>query len=468
MGMGQLTLLLHARRRVRARLWLACIQFLTWSLPCAASGVDAESYDQLHQRAVAAKLTGKAQTVTGVVEPAALGFTLMHEHLFVNFLPEALWPAKGSETSPALYRRMQQVGWSIPVTAAEIEFFNRRPLTLDMIDKMRQGWRARVNLSIEEEGEVADEITSFRERGGRTVVDVTPQGLGRDVQRLRAFSRRHGIQVIAGTGWYRWPFHEPAVAATSVDDLAMQMAREVLIGIDGTEIRAGIVGEIPLDSRSIAVPPEGEARLTNEAVSAHVRAAETRFDRIKVDERSRVPLEGVYAAEEIKVLRAAARASRLTGAALSLHAREPWLGYLPLILAEGVPVSRVIVGHAHPHFIDRELLERSLQAGVVLEADYLLQFYASSAPLGPIEQILDGIAWAIKNGHRDQVLLSLDLCYKVGQERYGGGGYATLHKYVFPRLRQRGVSDADLQHVMVENPKRLLSFVEPGRVRRER
>jgi phosphotriesterase-related protein len=116
--------------------------------------------------------------------------------------------------------------------------------------------------------------------------------------------------------------------------------------------------------------------------------------------------------------------------------------------------------------MEQELLLRALRSGVVLEADYMLQQYATKAPLGPFDRTLDGVAWAIRNGYRDQVLLSLDLCNKLGQQRYGGGGYPTLQDYVFPYLRAHGVSDEDIRHVMIDNPRRLLTIAAPRRFTR--
>ena len=218
-----------------------------------------------------------------------------------------------------------------------------------------------------------------------------------------------------------------------------------------------------LDSRSLHLPGDGIAPIANEEISQRIGAAERRLEALPVAERDRIPLAEIYDEREIKVLRAAARASRLTGVALTLHAREPWLGYLQVVREEGVAANRVIVGHAHPHFMNRELLLRALRSGVVLQADYMLQQYATKAPLGPFNRILDGVAWAISNGYRDQVLLSLDLCNKLGQQRYGGGGYTTLQDYVFPYLRAHGVSEEDIQHVMVQNPRRLLTIAAPQR-----
>jgi phosphotriesterase-related protein len=428
------------------------------------SKAPAVRYEDLYQLAREAKLVGKVQTVLGTVAPDALGFTLMHEHLFVDFLAQWPWPADHEQVSPALLRTMQNAGWTIPVTAAEREFFARRELTLSMVNDLRRGLRSRTNLLIDRENEVAEEVARYRAVGGRTIVDVTPNGLGRDPVRLKRVAQHFGVTIVAGTGWYRWPFQSADMQRLSLDALTERMVHDIVQGDDQQHVPAGLIGEIGLDSRSLHLPGEGIAPIANEDIRRQIGAAERRLQLLPVEERDRIPLTEIYDEREIKVLRAAARASRLTGAALTLHAREPWLGYLDVVRDEGVTLDRVIISHAHPHFMERELLVRALRSGVILEADYMLQQYATRAPLGPFEPILDGVAWAIRNGHRDQVLLSLDLCNKLGQQRYGGGGYTTLQDYVFPYLRTQGVSEDDIQHVMVDNPRRLLTIVAPQRL----
>lgn len=457
---------------MNARRWGAVAAGMLVAILCAASGDRSAvqsaggsvDYQQLYQLALDAKLTGMVQTVGGSVRPETLGYTLMHEHLFVDFLPDSPWPRNAADTPPELFRKMQEAGWTIPVTPAEREFFGRREISLSMVNDMRRGQRSRSNIVIDQESEVADEIRHYQAAGGRTVVDVTPYGLGRDLVRLRQFARRHDLTVIAGTGWYRWPFQSRAAQALSIDQLTERMVRDVVLGDDQQHVKAGIIGEIGLDSRSLALSGVGVASISNEEIAGRIGAAERRLLALPVEQRDAVPLADIYDEREIRVLRAAARASRLTGVALTLHAREPWTGYLRVLREEGVALDHVIIGHAHPHFMERELLVHALRSGVVLEADYMLQQYATRAPLGPIERILDGVAWAIRNGYRDQVLLSLDLCNKLGQQRYGGGGYTTLQDYVFPYLRAHGVTEGDIQHVIVDNPRRLLAIATPQRI----
>lgn len=434
----------------------------TWACVALASGASvacaARPAADLYALARQAALEGKAQTVLGPVSPDSLGFTLMHEHLFVDFLAE--FPSSVKSAEP-LFHKMQESGWTIPKTAQEREFFERPEITIDMVNELRRGWRSRTNLRIDDERDVREEVARYRRVGGRTIVDLTPEGLQRDPERLRRFASQHDLSIVMGTGWYRWPYHPASLRELAIEELAERMVRDVVEGSGEHRVKAGIIGEIPLDSRSLVLAADSVDSVGNDVIARQIGAAERRLAAVPVAERDRVPVEEIYDARELNVLRAAGRASRLTGAAISLHAREPWLGYLKLLTAEGVDSARIIIGHAHSHFMDRELLVHSLRTGVVLQADYLLQQYATKAPLGELREILDGVAWAITHGYRDQVLLSLDLCNKLGQQRYGGGGYTTLHDYVFPYLRGKGVSEADLRHVMIENPKRLLTLVAP-------
>ncbi|MHA3794140.1 phosphotriesterase family protein [Rhizorhabdus wittichii] len=401
---------------------------------------------------------GQVMTVTGPVSPDRLGPTLMHEHLFVDWFENMPAAASADDVPPAVRRRMQQAGWPVPRDAEQARFFNSPDLTLDMIDELRRDWRLRTNYRIDDEALARREVAAFAAAGGRTIVDLTPYGLGRDPVRLRRLAVASGLTIVMGTGWYRWPFHPDAVAAMSVDDLAAIMIRDVERGgADG--IRAGIIGEIPVDSRSIRIPAGADP--SDEDVRARSGAARKRLLALPVAERDAVDPREIYDPAELKVLRAAARASRRTGAALSLHGVDPWIGYLRIVAEEGADLHRVIVGHADYILADPDLLRMALARGVTLQADYRLQYYPNQSPVGDVGALVAGIAWAVAHGHRDQILLSLDICNKVGLRHYGGGGYATLHNHILPKLRAAGVGEEDIRHILVDNPRRLLTMASP-------
>jgi len=400
---------------------------------------------------------GRVITVTGPVDPRLLGPTLIHEHLFYDWFEGLPGPRRDGIVDPMTLRRMQERGWAVPRSREELLLFTAPDVTLAAIPALRTGARMRANYVMSDPMLMAREVAAFQAVGGRTIVDQTPRGLGRDLARLRSFSRLTGLTVVAGTGWYRWPFHPPALRRQSIEWIARRLIRDVEEG-DESGVRSGIIGEIPLDSRSVRISAPLEQTLADSAVAQRSGAGRARLLAVPAAERSRIPLQEIYDEAELRVLRAAARASAATGAALSLHVTDPWLGYLDALEAEGADLSRVIISHAHGILGDPVLLEAALRRGVVLQADYDFQHYPTFAPVRPIDATLDGIARAIRTGRRDQILLSLDICNRIGLRRYGGGGYSTLQELILPQLRARGVSEADILHVLVENPRRLLTI----------
>jgi phosphotriesterase-related protein len=64
----------------------------------------------------------------------------------------------------------------------------------------------------------------------------------------------------------------------------------------------------------------------------------------------------------------------------------------------------------------------------------------------------------IKNGHIEQIVISHDICHRTRLTRYGGHGQHIVRN-VIPMMRRRGYSDAEINTIIVEAPKRLLTFV---------
>ena len=151
---------------------------------------------------------------------------------------------------------------------------------------------------------VERELVDLRAEGGRTLVDCTSRGLRPEPALVRAASEASGITIILGTGFYRHPFLDEAwFDAHSTDEVADLIVRDIRDGIDGTGVRAGVIGEIGCD----------------------------RF---------------LTPAEE-RGFRAAARAHHETGLTITTHAARWRVGHaqLDLLASEGVPAGRVIVGH---------------------------------------------------------------------------------------------------------------------------
>ena len=261
---------------------------------------------------------------------------------------------------------------------------------------------------------VADELTAFRDQGGRTLVDLTVPDIGRVPERVRALSERTGVHIVMGCGWYRESYYLPEerIGRRPVADLADELVREITEGVGDTGIRPGVIGEI--GSEKTWVSP--------------------------IEER---------------VLRAAARAQRQTGLPLgAIHSVGPVAPEQVTILEdEGADLTRVAVAHAetYPHL---KYLLQLLERGVYIQFDNCGQFRS----LGRYEdQILGVIRDLIDRGHEQRIMLSHDTC-KFGQFRvHGGPGFVYLAETFLPKLRDLGVTDAILTRITTENPRRWLA-----------
>ena len=168
------------------------------------------------------------QTVLGPIEPAALGFTLPHEHTQI-----ALWHIENRWD----YWQLTQ---DEPIILAELE--------------------------------------RFRSAGGRALVDLTLPGVGRDPLWLRRLAEASGLHLVMGCGWYRAAYYpaEARIDRRSVDELADELVGEITEGVGESGIRPGIIGEIGTDKPWLSPAEERvhravarAARRTGLAITTH-------------------------------------------------------------------------------------------------------------------------------------------------------------------------------------------------------
>lgn len=254
---------------------------------------------------------------------------------------------------------------------------------------------------------VVRELGGFRAAGGGTICDVTPPGIGRDPRMLQQISRESGLHIIMGSGWYTERFHRDEVARMSVSALAAQLIGEIEQGVDDTGIRPGIIGEI--GSSTVMTPAEERA------------------------------------------LRAAARAQLATGLPLTTHAfgSNVALHQLEVLREEGADFSRVIVGH-QDSIDDPDLHETIARSGTWLQFDLL---HAENE--WEIQRRADLILEVFARGLQDRLLLSHDVCMKSHLKAYGGRGYTAISEAFVPALETRGISEAEVQELLVTNPRRV-------------
>ncbi|QIM16242.1 aryldialkylphosphatase [Leucobacter insecticola] len=352
-------------------------------------------------------LRGLVQTVLGPVAPEKLGMTLMHEHLFLDIRRPLHSPRP---------------------RAGEWEESAEEPLTLSNLAAVRRGSVNSDNDILGDPELMLREVSAFAQQGGGTVVEVTPSGVGRDPRALRELSRASGLHVVMGAGWYQRDLHPAGFSQLSDRELTEQLVRDVVVGVGarpGQEpIRSGVIGEVGAEGQP--VDPQ-----------------------------------------EMRSVRAAARASALTGAPITLHMGgfgEERLRVLDAIEQEGADPRSVVFGHAGSIAEDMPLARRLLERGAAVEADFL---GTTGSPWGTLFPYTDrsvarGFAELVADGWGAQLVLGSDVCQRVQLQAYGGHGYGYIVDQFLPTLVEFGVPELALKQIMVENPARILAFRSPN------
>ncbi|WP_421725015.1 phosphotriesterase family protein [Bauldia sp.] len=341
-------------------------------------------------------MTTYAQTVNGPVPAETLGAVLMHEHILCDLRA----PATRASNSGA------------PITIENrfaVDYFqNRNPR----------------NTVLDEDAIAIRELERFGASGGGAIVELTVGGLDPQPQRLAAIAEAVGVAVIIGAGYYVADYMPAEIREADVDTLADVMRTALDIGAHGTDVRAGIIGELGCSW----------------------------------------PLADV----ERRQLTAAAIVQAETGAAITVHpGRHPDapLEIADILVAAGADPSRCVIGHMDRTIFDRPRLLTLLNRGFVLEWDFFgietSQYWMADEDLDlPTDYMrLDLIRDLMATGFRDQITVSHDICTRTRLASYGGHGYTHLLDHIVPMMRRRGWRDADVHRLLVETPARLLCYL---------
>jgi phosphotriesterase-related protein len=341
--------------------------------------------------------SGTVMTVLGPIPVDAMGVTLMHEHIVID---TAIW-------------------WKRPCCATDIGLAER-PLDITMLGELRLNpFLNRDNCGLVDAEVAIEELQRFVEQGGRTVVDPTNLGIGRDPAALQRISRRTGLNIVMGAGFYLEPSHPDYVKAMSIDDIARQIATDCGALGPTPAAAAGLIGEIGISKD--------------------------------------------FTAAEEKVLRGASRASRLSGVPLSIHL-PGWerLAHrvLDTIEQEGGDLRHTVLCHMNPSLDDGPYQRSLADRGAFLEYDMIGMdyFYADQQAQSPCdEENAAALRRLIDDGYANSLLLSQDVFLKMMLTRYGGFGYGYILKHFVPRLKRHGLDQAAIDRLLIDNPRRVFS-----------
>ena len=351
-------------------------------------------------------MTGEALrfaiTVTGPVPATELGVTMAHDHVFC------------SQPLVTEYRH-RPVGSIGGIDDPEMV---DAPVTLEHLGWIRQNWLSnRDNLIVDEVDVAIEELARFRTAGGTTVVDPSNDGVGRRPAEVAAVSRAAGVQIVLGTGFYVDETHPDWIKESAPDAIAAPMIQDIRVGIGETGIRSGLIGEIgctwPLTT--------GERR----------------------------------------VLEAASIAQRATGAALMIHPgrnRQSPFEVMKHLERSGADLSRVVLAHMDRTVQDVAGLVELAAMGAFIELDMfgletsLYPYFWTGIDVFSDAQRIAVIEELVGAGLGDRILIAHDVCTKHRLSRYGGHGYDHIVRTVVPWMRRRGMSDGDVDMILIHNP----------------
>ena len=342
---------------------------------------------------------GLVQTVLGLVSPSELGPTTTHEHLYLDF--------------SFMYRPAQDS------PSRELE---HAPITLDNLGWIRRNYYSnRFNIQLMDTDATVEELRMYRDVGGGAIVEATTIGIGRNPDALARISRESGVHVIMGAGYYVDMVHPENMDERSVDDLAREITADIVDGVEGSGVRAGIIGEIGC---TWPLTPN-----------------------------------------ERKSLAAAAISQRETGAAILIHpGRHPDAPaeILELLADDGADISRVIMGHLDRTVFESDALLGIAASGCYLEWD-LFGNEGSYYPLADLDmpsdaQRLDFIKRTADAGYSDRIVIGQDIATKHRLKRYGGHGYGHIFENIVPQMRRKGFSEDVIRAITIDNPARILAF----------
>jgi phosphotriesterase-related protein len=264
-------------------------------------------------------------------------------------------------------------------------------------------------------------LTALAGRGCQTIVDPTVIGLGRDIHRIKRVADGTDLNIVVATGLYTYgevPFYfKFRFPADGVDPMTELFITDLTTGIADTGVKAA-------------------------------------FLKCAIDDQGLTP--GVE-----RVLRAVARAHKETGAPITVHT-HPHSGsgreVVRVLREEKADLTKVVLGHSGDG-TDLDYLTELADTGCLLGMDRF-----GLDLITPFEQRVGTVAALCERGYAGSMVLSHDAsCYidwfpqAVIPQFAPSWNYEHIFDHVLPALRERGVSDAQIDTMLVDNPRRYFS-----------
>jgi len=350
------------------------------------------------------QMSGKAQTVLGPINGEDLGVTQPHEHLIIDAV-QAIFSQPDDEGKKLAFQ----------------------PMTTELVPWVRQHRNENMdNCQLLDVEEAIKEALLYKELGGKTICDMSNKGLGRDPKALVRISKETGLNIIMGSGYYVNTGH-PKDMDKTVEEITEEIVRDVTEGVDGTGIKAGMIGEIgcvwPLHPN------------------------------------------------EKKAVIAAAKAQQITGAPVNIHPgrkRGSSFDLIDILREAGADLSRVVMSHIDIRVRTHEERVALAKTGCYLEYDnfgwngptpvWAFKDWDPAIDIPDDTKRVNEIKQLLADGFINQIVLSSDICFKHRLHRFGDHAYALVLGQIVPLMKKVGITQKEIDMMLIDNPRRLLCF----------
>lgn len=254
--------------------------------------------------------------------------------------------------------------------------------------------------------ETIKEYEKLYEKGVRNIIDVTVRGMKRNPRYVDQVAQESKINIIQSTGWYQDKFLPDYIYTKTVDELAEMMLKDIREGIDETDIKAELIGEIGTSKNEMT---ERERKVFEAS--------------ILVQKETDVPIT--------------------THTTLGTYGKEQVAFFKEM----NADLERIVIGHVDLTG-DADYVLDLLDQGVYVEFDTIgkenyMPDYVRLEMLKKIEQA----------GYTDKVFLSMDITRKSHLEYKGGIGYSFLLNSFIPLLQEGGLSERFIEKMLITNPQ---------------
>ncbi|HBO1619579.1 hypothetical protein PA6566_01200 [Pseudomonas aeruginosa] len=393
---------------------------------------------------IPAKAGGKnVRTVRGPLAPENLGITDMHEHVLRDHIP-------GVAESLVMFdaetlKELAMLGDPDKVPASFFPDEPDHPITLKNRSYLTQYYANAKDQFLLDKELMMGEVSDFAALGGRSILDCSITFERGNPEVIRQMSEESGVNIVMSTGINSHVLLPSKYKKMDVKHLIEYFEHEIHVGINGTNVTAGNI------------------KLLAEAEQFGVKATE--------DE----PLQ--------RGLEAAAYVSRNTGAPVTMHAyllgTEEYQKLLTKIEGYGMPKDRMILAHFSTalgpmdfrtmmHYPDK--LAPNFDMGYwAMDRGYILSFDLFGAGSGWAD-IREGLAPSydpvslaavyqyVKAGYGDRIVLGADVWMRTATRRNGGAGIAHLLNFVVPQLKENGLTQKEIDQILIHTPARMLAF----------